>query len=249
MVALLFRVGLVVLVAYLQILYIKRCRVTVLGTQGTILCRHVAIGILQGCQRLVDPGLDAVEGCQSTVPQSHVHHIERLGTQILGHLQILVESQSVGGAIAPVHVPVSRPFLYRSDGALPAEGILWRDLSLYETAAREAHKPWVHLVEHLHEVRAQTVLAILKGRRKERHHVELHQTLAVEQQGEGSLGVVGGSGEGGGVFAPLLLVGGKTADNTTPSLPADRCLGIYRCAVFAAKGGLHRALVGALGPE
>ena len=122
----------------------------------------------------------------------------------------------------------------------------------------------MHLVEHLHEVRAQTVLAILKGRREERHHVELHCALAVEQQGEGGLGVVGGSGEGGGVFAPLLLIGGKTADNTTPSLPAvgglpadnttpslpaDRCLGLYRCAVFAAEGGLHGALVGALGPE
>ena len=126
----------------------------VLGTQGTIFRGHIAVGILQGGQRLVNPRLQRVDGRLSTVPDAHVHHVERLGTEVLGHLQVLMEANAVGGAVAPVHVPVAGTFLDGADGAFPAEGILRRDLSLDEAAAGEAHELGMHLIEHLCQVGA-----------------------------------------------------------------------------------------------
>ena len=241
-VALILGIGLVVLVAYLQILNVERCGVAVLGTQGTVLGGDVAVGILQGGQTLVNPRLDVGIRRHTTVPQTDVDHIERLGSEVFGHLQILVETDAVGGAVAPVDVPVAGTLLDGADGTFPAEGIVGRYLSLDEAAAGEAHELRMHLVEHLCQVGAQTVLAILEGRREERHDIEVEGTLAIEDKGKLSLRVAGRGGQRSSVLAPLLGadVGGQTTDH---------CLGIDGGAVLATESGLERALVGALSPE
>ena len=113
-----------------------------------------------------------------------------------------METDAVGGAVAPVHIPVTGPLLDGTDGTFPAEGVLRRDLSLDETAAGEAHELRAHLVEHLCQVGAQTVLAVLPCWREEAHHVELQGALAVEDQGEPGLRVVAVGCQLGGVLAP-----------------------------------------------
>ena len=240
----------------------------VLGAEGTVLCGHVAVGILKGGQRLVNPWLQRVDGrlpavpdahvhhverlgtevlghlqilmeaCLSAVPDAHVHHVERLGTEVLSHLQVLMEANAVGGAVAPVHVPVAGTFLDGADGAFPAEGVLRRDLSLDETAAGEAHELRAHLVEHLCQVGAQAVLAVLPCWREEAHHVELQGALAVEDQGEPGLRVVAVGCQLGGVLRPSL-----------PFVPRGGHDGFGVEVLAVEEAGLDGALIVALGPE
>ena len=86
MVALCGWIWLVVLITNLQVLDVVWLWMTILGTQGTILRGDRTIGILQGIQALVYPRLDAIHWCQTAVPQTYVHYIERLGIQVLGEL-------------------------------------------------------------------------------------------------------------------------------------------------------------------
>ena len=210
----------------------------VLGAQGTVFRGHVAVGILQGGKRLVNPRLQRVDGRQTTVPQAHVHHIERLGTEILGHLQVLMETNAVGSAVTPVHVPVAGALLDGTDGAFPAEGVLRRDLSLDETAAGEAHELRAHLVQHLCQVGAQAVLTVLPRRREQAHHVKLQGALAVKHQGERGFRVVTVGSQLGAVLRPLLLL---------DTVSRHSGLGIEVLAVEEA--GLDGALIVALEPE
>ena len=218
MVALLARVGLVVLVAHLQVFQSERLRMPVLGTHGTIFRCDGAIGILDGVQALVNPRLNAVVGRHTTVPQAHVHHIERLSTQVLGQLQIFVIAQSVGGAIAPVHVPVPLALLYRTDGALPAESVVGTLLAFHEAATGEAHELRVHLPQHIGEVGTHTVRTVLKCRWEEAHHVYLYLPYTIEDQRKLCLRVVAVGYECCLVFRPAFGFCGRESTN--------HCLGI-----------------------
>ena len=90
---------------------------SVLCTQRAILTRHGAIGILQCVHRLINPRLYGVEWREATMPEAHVDDIERLGVQVLGELQVFVKTQSVGGAIAPVDIPVAFALLHGTGGS------------------------------------------------------------------------------------------------------------------------------------
>ena len=59
---------------------------TILGTECTIFRGNRTIGILQGIHALVNPRLDAIHRSHAAVPQTNIHHIERLGVQIFGKL-------------------------------------------------------------------------------------------------------------------------------------------------------------------
>ena len=239
-VALLSRVGLVVLVAHLQVFQAEGLGMTVLGTHGAILRRRGAVGILDGSEALVDPELDAVVGRHAAMPQTHVDHVEGLGTEVLGQLQIFMIAQSVGGAIAPVHVPVALTLLDGANGALPAEGIVGALLSLHEAASGEAHELRVHLPQHVGQVGAHAVGAVLECRGEEAHHVELEGTNAVEDEGELCLRVVAVALQGGFVLLPALA-GGEACHHG---------FGIELAAVLRAESGLDGALIlQAVGPE
>ena len=203
-VALCGRVWLVVLITNLQILDVVWLRMTVLGTQGTILGGNRTIGILQGIHALVNPRLDAIHRSHTAVPQTYVYYIERLGVQILSQLQILIESHTVAGAVAPVHVLMSRTLLDRTDGLLPVECILWRLLSLYVATAWEADELRMDVIEQLSQIRAQAVLAIIESRREEANHVENDGTLAVGYEFKLCFRIVGIGCKFSCIFGPLL---------------------------------------------
>ena len=140
---------------------------SVLGAQGAILGGHVAIGVFEGIQALLNPSVpQRVERGIAAMPDTHVHHVEGFGAEVLGHLQVFMEAYAVGGAVAPVHVPVAWVLLDGAYGTLPAEGVFRRDLALDEAAAGETHELRVHLVEHLRQVGAQAVFAVLERRRE-----------------------------------------------------------------------------------
>ncbi len=173
------------------------------------------------------------------MPQSDVHHIERLSPKVFGKLQIFVEAESVACAVAPVHILVSRALLNRSDGAFPAEGIVRRVLSLDEASAGEAHKFRVHIVEHLCEVGATAVLAVLERRREEAHHVKGNSAFAVGNNSKLSLRVVGVSLQRGGIFRPSLV------ELTFHHFSVR----IYRLSRRVGKARPQRAVVVALGKK
>ena len=124
-------------------------------------------------------------------------------------------TQSVGGAVAPVHVPMTFTFLNRSDGTFPAEGVVRTLLPLYKAAAREAHELRMQLPQHIGEVWTHTVLSILEGGWEEAHHVELHLSYTIEHQGELCLRIVVVGSERCLVFLPTLrLPCAETVDDS-----------------------------------
>ena len=237
-VALCGRVWLVVLITNLQILDVVWLRMTVLGTQGTILGGNRTIGILQGIHALVNPRLDAIHRSHTAVPQTYVYYIERLGVQILSQLQILIESHTVAGAVAPVHVLMSRTLLDRTDGLLPVECILWRLLSLYVATAWEADELRMDVIEQLSQIRAQAVLAILESRREEANHVENDGTLAVGYEFKLCFRIVGIGCKFSCIFGPLLAY-----------LGIEGCFSIHLVALGVGEASLQSALVATLCPE
>ena len=238
MVALSRRVWLVVLITNLQILDVVWFRMTVLGTQRTILGGNRAIGILQGIHALVNPRLDAVHRSHTAVPQTYVYYIERLGVQVFGKLKILIESHTVAGAVAPVYVLMSRTLLDRTDGLFPVECILRRLLSLYVAAAREADELRMDVIEKLSQIRAQAILAILESRREEAYYIENNGTLSVGYEFKLSLGVVSVGCEFSSKFCPLLAY-----------LGIEGCFSIHLVALCVGESSLQSALVAAFRPE
>ena len=166
MVALKGRVGLVVLIANLEIFDVVRLWMTVLCTQRSVLACDRTIGILQSVHTFVNPRLNAVHRSHATVPQTNVHHVERFGVKVFGKLQVFVKSHAVACAITPVDVLMSRTFFDGTDGLLPMESVLRRLLSLHVATTGEAHELGTYVIEKLCKVGAQTVLAIHECRRK-----------------------------------------------------------------------------------
>ena len=204
MVALSRRIRLVVLITNLQIFDVVWLRMTILGTERTIFRGNRTVGILQGIHALVNPRLDAIHRSHAAVPQTNIHNIERLSVQILGKLQILIESHTVAGTVAPVYVLMARTFLDRTDSLLPVESILWRFLSFNVATAREADELRVDVIEKLSQVRAQAILAILESRREEAYYIENDGTLSVGYEFKLCLCIVGIGCEFSCIFSPLL---------------------------------------------
>ena len=127
-----------------------------------ILGGNRTVGILQGIHALINPRLDAVYRSHTAVPQTYVYNIERLGIQVFGKLQILIESHTIAGTVAPVYVLMARTFLDRTDSLLPVESILRRFLSLYVATAREADELRMDVIEKLSQIRAQAFSRFLK---------------------------------------------------------------------------------------
>ena len=113
-------------------------------------------------------------------------------------------TQSVGSAIAPVHVPVPLTLLNRTDGTFPAESIVWTLLPLHETTSGETHEFRVQLPQHVSQIGTHAVLMVLEGGREKAHHVYLHLPHAVEHQCKLRLRIVVVGGEGGFVLRPAL---------------------------------------------
>ena len=166
-VALLTLVRLVVLVSDFQILDVIGLGMSVLGTQGAILTCHGAVGILQRIHRLVDPRLYGIKGSEAAMPDTHVDDIERLSAQVLSELEIFVKAQSVGGAIAPVDIPVAFALLHGTDGTFPTESIIRVLLPLDKTAAGEAQELRMKVVEHTGQLWTQAILPVAESGREE----------------------------------------------------------------------------------
>ena len=238
MVALSRRIRLVVLITNLQILDIVWFRMTVLSTERTIFRGNRTVGILQGIHALINPRLDAVYRSHTAVPQTYVYNIERLGVQILGKLQILIESHTIAGTVAPVYVLMARTFLDRTDSLLPVESILRRFLSLYVATAREADELRMDVIEKLSQVRAQAILAILESRREEAYYIENDGTLSVGYEFKLSLGIVSVGSQLSRIFGPLLANLG---------IEGGFCVNLV--ALGVGEASLQSALVATLSPE
>ena len=241
-IALLPRIGLVVLITHLKIFYSEGFWMTVFGTHGSILGTDGTVGILQRIQALVYPWLDTIVRCLSAVPYPHVHHVERFGPQILSQLQILMIPQSVGGTVAPVHIPVAFTLFDRTDGALPAEGIVGTLLPLHETTTRESHKLRMQLPQHVGQIRTHTVLTIAECGWEEAHHIQLHLSYTIEHKRELRLGIIVKSGQRGLVFCPPPLFSSGEYSHLL--------LSVHLFSVGRAQFCLHGAPIGwRLGPE
>ena len=238
MVALSRRVRLVVLITNLQIFDVVWFRMTILGTQRTIFRGNRTIGILQGIHALVNPRLDAVYRSHTSVPQTYVYNIERLGVQILGKLQILIKSHTVAGAVTPVYVLMTWTFLDRTDGLLPVESILWRLLSFNVATAWETDELRMDIIEELSQIRAQAILAILESRREEAYHIENDGTLSVGYEFELSLGIVSVGCQLCRIFGPLLA-----------NLGVECGFCIHLIALGVGEASLQSALVATFSPE
>src|SRR5574344_92869 len=75
MIALLSAIRLVILISYLEVLYIKRCRMSIIGTHLSIFSRDITICIFQCLHTFINPWLNAVHRCQSTVPKAYINYI------------------------------------------------------------------------------------------------------------------------------------------------------------------------------
>ena len=116
-----------------------------------------------------------------------------------------METDAVGSAIAPVDIPVSRTLFNGTNGTLPTERIVRRHLSLDKASTRDTHELRMHLVEHLCQVWTQSILAVLKGRREQRHDIQVYHPLAVQHQGKLRFRVISRSLQRSRVLAPLLV--------------------------------------------
>ena len=139
-------------------------------THTAILGALVTVGILDGIECILYILINLVVRLKSAVPYTHVHHVERLGTKVLGQLQVFVITHAVGDGIVPVGIVVSRAFLERPHRTFPFIGTLLRH-ALHEASTGEAYKLRVQGLEHLGKVLAASVSAVLVRRGEERHHV------------------------------------------------------------------------------
>ena len=172
------------------------------------------------------------------MPQTNIHHIERLGVQILGKLQILIEAHTIAGTVAPVYVLMTRTFLDRTDGLLPVESILWRFLSFNVATAREADELRMDVIEKLSQVRAQAIFAILESRREEAYYIENDGTLSISYEFELSLGVVSVGSQLSRIFGPLLA-----------HLGIESGFCIHLIALGVGEASLQSAFIATLCPE
>ncbi len=238
-VTLLARVGLVVLVADFQVFDVERLWVAVLGAQRTILSGHRSVGILQGVERLVNPRLYRVDGREAAMPDAHVDHIERFGPQVLCQLQVLMEADAIGRAVAPVDIPVARTLFHWTDGALPAERVVGALLTFDKATAREAEKLRVEVIEHGCQVRTHPVLAVVERGGHEAHHVEVKLALASGLKPQQGFRMVGIAGHRGLILGPLV---GEL-------LALKLRLGKLHASAAAADERFQLALELSLGPE
>ena len=139
-------------------------------THTAILGIFVAIGILDGIECILYVLVNLVVRLESTVPYTYVYHVERLGTKVLGQLQVFVIAHTVGDGVVPVGIVVAGTLFERTHRTFPFIGALLRH-ALHEASTGEAYKLRVQGLEHLGKVLAASVYAILIRRGEERYHI------------------------------------------------------------------------------
>ena len=204
----------------------------VAGSHGTPfggLC--VAHDILDLVEGILDEGLDVV-----AVEMVAVEHIagedshDGLAANILGPLQELEQSETVGGTVAPGTL-VAGTEVRVADGLLPVEAV-GEVVALEVVASGEAQELGIHVGHHLHEVGAQAVLAILEAGGKEGDTCELD-----------AAGLVGDDEKAGILRVGLAVGGGELIVDLLPtaSEAAHLGLGIGGGAVGTLQGDGERA--------
>ena len=118
------------------------------------------------------------------MPDTYIYHIEGFGVKILAELQELMESQTVGGGIAPVGIHVAGSAFNGANGTFPVVGVLWLVVTLHIATTREAHKGRMQGLQLLSQIYTASVLSALKGGREQAHYVQQNGTFPVEPQME-----------------------------------------------------------------
>ncbi len=137
------------------------------------LARHRAVGVLDGVQRLLNPGLQLVHRHKLVVRHAAVDDKERLRAHILAPLQILVVAEAVGRAVTPVVVQMAGAHGDVAEGVRPAEGVRQMVAAFDIAAARKPHKGRMQVVYVLRQIEPQTVGPLLEGLRgKQRDHIQ-----------------------------------------------------------------------------
>ena len=174
-------------VADFQILEVEGFGVSVCGAHASVECRlGIASRVLYGIQRLLHEGFNLVLVGLPFVPYAHVHDKHGVGPQVLGQLQQFVVAQSVGHLVSPVAVQVAGAFLDGAHRLLPLEAVGGSVAveSLDVASAGEAHEAWVQVGQHLGQVGAASVGAVLIGWGEETHHIQAERTRSRALQGQ-----------------------------------------------------------------
>ena len=170
--ALLTATCLIVLIAYLDEFQVVRFGVSVGDTLGSPNGRGIAVGIFDGIECILHQCFCFFQSKSKTMTQSHVHDEKRCGSEVFTQLEILVKAETVGRAVVPVLVEMSRALFNGSDGLLPLERIVITAFPLHIASAGETEERRFGIGEQLRQVGPQAVGAVLPGIREERHHIE-----------------------------------------------------------------------------
>ena len=110
----------------------------------------------------------------------------RLHTQVLAELEVLIVAQSHALVVAPC-VLLLYALVARADGVLPAVGVPEAvAAAVYHTAAREAHELWLQVGQSLCQVLTQTV-TLVGVLWHERQVVDVDVAIVEQQHLQGSL--------------------------------------------------------------
>ncbi len=194
------------LVTDLQIFQVEWLRVTVLGTQASIIGIGASVGILDSVERLLDEGVDVVFIHPPIVSDTHVHHKHSVGAKVFGQFEVFVVTLPVGHLIIPVAVHVARTFLDGTDGFLPLKtvGLSVAPRALDVATTREAHETRMHVGQHLSQIGTATVFAALERRREQTDDIQEDDTLLVALQRQIALGIRTRGSDFSGIFLPFL---------------------------------------------
>ena len=179
----------VVFVTNLDISDVEGFWMTVLGAHLAVMTRDWAVGVLKGTEALVNPRLQLIQWCATTMPNADVHHIERLSSEVLGKLQKFMEAKAVRRGITPVGIHVTRTSFYRANSPFPMIGILRLMVALHIATAREAHESRMKGLELLGQIDAAAILAAFVGWWEEAHHIKKDATGVLEGKVEDGLRV------------------------------------------------------------
>ena len=161
---------------------------------------RIAIGPLYQVAQFVDVGrhllhrdtalLSAISmGIGTGVLARHAgsQHGQRLGTDILAELEILIESQSTGLMVIP-NVEIGFAVLQRTHGVRPMIDII-DAIAMAHASTREAHELRMQTGNCLSQVAAQSVLTSFECvLREERNHVDRRTSFLQWHQSEPCLG-------------------------------------------------------------
>ena len=180
----------IVLVTYLDILQVKRFGMTGCRTLATPFRRDISIAVFYQVKCFLNIFTDVLIVVSPVVAHADICHKHRCGADVLAVLQIFVYALTVADHVAPSVVPQRYAFLLRAYRIFPQIATFTIEVSaphaLHVASARETQELWLNVGQHLTDILAHAVLAVVECRREQTHHVDRRLHLAAKYQVETS---------------------------------------------------------------